>query len=139
MTNIDPQRVIDGLYANTESVDTYTKNLASSVDLLDEAEDRWEQVYDEVAQQLKAEMDEDDRKGDPAEHTIKSTTRRLHRDVYRNYRTAKRQVDKWQRLIVGTQHALSGRQTLNNALRDEVRASGAPKPSGPVYGGQRAA
>jgi hypothetical protein len=107
----------------SERLDDGTKvlaNLAQAISDayhdLSEAEDAWEEVWDEVAVQLKAEMEEDGRKGDPAEHVIKSATRRAHRDVYRRWRTAKREVAK---LEVVSQNRRQETSSLQSLLKIE--------------------
>jgi chromosome segregation ATPase len=109
-----------GTYAN--DLDELSKEFDEATEELDAAEAAWDELYDAVAENLKDEMAAEQRKGDPAEHTITSVTRRQHRAEYQRLRRAKRRMEKADRKLKSKTAALSGRQSELAALRDEMRA-----------------
>jgi predicted ribosome quality control (RQC) complex YloA/Tae2 family protein len=104
------------------TLDALGKLLWAAIDECDKAEDEWEQLRDRVQEELKREMDEDGRKGDPAEHTIIAVARRRDRDLYRRFRSAKREKERCQALIDAKGKAISARQSW---LKGEGTQAGA--------------
>jgi chromosome segregation ATPase len=119
----NPVELIEQIDRDAADLDRLSKAIHHANARLDVAEHNWEVVYDQVAETLKEEMAEDDRKGDPAEHWILSTSRRRFRPVWQEYREAKRAVDKLERQLKAKTAALSGRQSELNALKAELRVA----------------
>jgi chromosome segregation ATPase len=119
--DVDPIVLIGEINQDARDLDRLSKRIHEESRRLDAAEHNWELVYDEVAEQLKEEMAEEGRKGDPAEHWIVTTTRRRYRPVWQEYREADRSVKKLERQLKAKTAALSGRQSELNALRSEMR------------------
>jgi chromosome segregation ATPase len=119
----NPVELIEQIDRDAADLDRLSKAIHHANARLDVAEHNWEVVYDQMAETLKEEMDEDGRKGDPAEHWILSTARRRFRPVWQEYREAKRAVDKLERQLKAKTAALSGRQSELNALKAELRVA----------------
>lgn len=117
---VTPADVLDAIQNDAEGLDYLTKELGDATHELDGAEEAWDELYDAVAEALKDEMAEAGRKGDPAEHTIVSITRRQHRAEYQRLRRAKRQLDKLEKQLGAKRAAMSGRQSQLNGLKDEA-------------------
>jgi hypothetical protein len=117
----DTATVIAEIGADVESLDKIGKAIYSSTDEYCAAEEAWEEVYDQVAEALKEEMRDEQRKGDPAEHTIIAVARRQHRTTWVRYRRAKRDLERWERILQAKRASLNGRQSELAALRDEAR------------------
>lgn len=130
----NPVTVMQAIDAGSAELDRLSKALDQATDLLSEAEEAWDELYDAVAETLKEEMDEAQRKGDPAEHWITATTRKQHRAEYQTWRRAKKLVDKLEKQVKATTAALSGRQSELGALRDELKATGYGTRTGETYG-----
>lgn len=122
--------------ASSSELDRLSKLLDSAIDALSQAEENWDELFDKVADDLKDQMAETGRKGDPAEHWIVTTTRKQHRAEYQTWRRAKKLVDKIEKQINATKGALSGRQSELSALRDEAKATGYGTGNGPTFGGR---
>jgi hypothetical protein len=120
---VNPVELIEQIDRDAADLDRLSKAIHHANARLDVAEHNWEVVYDQMAETLKEEMDEDGRKGDPAEHWILSTARRRFRPVWQEYREAKRAVDKLERQLKAKTAALSGRQSELNALKAELRVA----------------
>jgi hypothetical protein len=133
----DPVTVMLAIDADALRLDELEKALGEAADLLDQAEEAWDEVYDAVAESLKTEMANEGRKGDPAEHWITATTRRQHRATYVNWRRARRAMDRIEKQVKAKTAAMSGRQSELGALRDEIRA-GNYQPQGRHQQGPRA-
>lgn len=137
---LDAAGVLTDLDAGAARLDKLERALGQATSALDDAEERWLEVYDATADALKDEMNEHGRKGDPAEHWIESRARRENRTVYGNFRRAKRLVERLEKQIRARQSVVNARQTQLNALRDEARPSGyQPQPHGQTFGARRAA
>lgn len=131
----DPATLMDALDADAVRLDELEKLEDDVVDALDQAEERWLEVHDAVADALKAEMEDVGRKGDPAEHWIESRARRENRVAYTNYRRAKRAAEKVQVQIQAKRAAMNGRQSLLRALSDDARSTTYnPQPEGQTFG-----
>jgi hypothetical protein len=124
----DPIALIEALDLDAQRLDQLEKLIENATDALDEAEARWDEEYDKVAESLKDDMAREGRKGDPAEHWITATTRREHRTVYETWRRARRAVERIEKQIKAKQAAQSGRQSALAALRDEARSAQAHAP-----------
>jgi hypothetical protein len=70
-------------------------------------------VRDKVAESLKDEMEQQGRKGDPAEHWVDTQARRENRLAWTNYRRAKRAVERIKEQIKAKTSAMSGRQSVS--------------------------
>jgi len=132
-----PLEVMEALDADAARLDELEKHIGTATTLLDEAEERWLEVTDKVAEALKDEMREEGRKGDPAQHWVETQARRENREAYTNYRRAERAVKRIKEQLRAKQAAMSGRQSELAALRDELRA-GVYQP-GSRHSGPRAA
>jgi chromosome segregation ATPase len=110
------------IHVDAAALDAIARYLKYATERLDDAEEAWETVYDKVAESLKEEMEAQDRKGDPAEHVIVSTTRRQHRAVWVEYRRARRDLGRLETQLQAKKAALSGRQSELRALGAEVDA-----------------
>lgn len=117
---IDPSDVLERIHQSADDLDALTKNLASANDRMDAAESGWLVVYDNVAASLKEDMDEEGRKGTPAEHWITTTARQQHRVVFQEWRNAKREVERLDRQLQALKAAMSGRQSEMKALQAEA-------------------
>jgi chromosome segregation ATPase len=129
-------QIMQALDDDAERIDTLEKLLDDANDQLDEAEAIWDEKYDVIAESLKEEMAEQGRKGDPAEHTIITDTRRANREAYQNLRRAKRAVDRIQVQLRAKQSAVSSKQTLLKSAAAEGNGAYQPSPQRHVYGGQ---
>jgi hypothetical protein len=118
----DPVDVMLDIDAGARRLDEFQNLLGQAQDALDEAEARWDEVYDAVSETLKTEMVEEGRKGDPAEHWVTTQARKEHRVVYQNWRRAKRALEVLERRVRATSAAMNGRQSELGLLRDEARA-----------------
>jgi conjugal transfer/entry exclusion protein len=117
----DPGTVLDRIAADANDLDRLSKAIYDAMALLDEAEERWDSVLDQVTQTLEEEYAEAGRKSVP-EHTALSAARRENRQAYQNFRRAKRAVERLQQQLSAKRSAASARQSELNALRDEYRA-----------------
>lgn len=116
-------------------LDELEKLLETAVSAMDDTEERWLEVHDAVADDLKDEMGEAGRKGNPAEHWIDSRARRENRLAYTNYRRAKRAVDRIQVQVQAARAAVNARQSLLKALADDARSQPyEPSPSSTTFG-----
>lgn len=122
----DPVVVMKAIDREAQWLDWLGKKLDDAVNTLDQAEARWDEIYDKVADDLKDQMDGQGRKGDPAAHWIESQARKENRVAYQNLRRAKRLVEKLEKQIRTASAAMNGRQSELAALRDEARA---PQPA----------
>lgn len=121
--------------ADAVRLDELEQLLDRAVQAMDDAEFAWLEVRDQVAESLKDEMEQQGRKGDPAEHWIDMKARRENRVAHTNYRRAKRAVDKISTQIQAKRAAMNGRQSELKALADEARAMPyQPAPSGKTFG-----
>lgn len=103
---------LESLEDTTGKLSEASRHLHEAADELDKAEKEWDEARDAVFEDLKDEMANADRKGDPAEHVVTSTARRLHRDKYIAWRQAKRQVETYERVSSNRRAELSGWQSL---------------------------
>jgi hypothetical protein len=132
---LDSGRLMLAIDNDAARLDELEKLLDQSVDALDQTEERWLEVRDAVADDLKDEMEKQGRKGDPAEHWIDAQARKSNRVAFTNYRRAKRAVDKCQIQVQAKRAAMNGRQSNLKALADEARAQPyQPAPSGKTFG-----
>lgn len=134
----DPVVLQDAIARDSNDLDRLSKALYDATGLLDEAEERWDEVFDATMEALEEEYAEAGRKSVP-EHTAVSAARRRNPVAYRNYRRAKHAVERLQHQLRAKTSALSGRQSNLNALRDEIKALGGPQPAGATPIGRRAA
>lgn len=118
----DPVDVMLAIDRDAERLDELEKLIGESADLLERAEEAWLEIYDRVAEDLKDEMQEQARKGDPAEHWVTSVARRQHRVEYSNLRRAKRAYEKFDKQIGAKKAAMNGRQSELAVLRDELNS-----------------
>lgn len=118
---LDAQGVLLDLDVGAARLDKLERGLGLATDNLEEAEQRWLEVYDATADSLKAEMEDTGRKGDPAEHWIESRARRENRVAYSNFRQAKRLVERLEKQIRARSSVISARQSQIKALTDEAR------------------
>lgn len=126
---IGPAQIMNEMAEDYTRLDELEKQLDIAIALLDDAEQQWLEVWDKVSEDLKEEMREDGRKGDPAEHTIESVARRQNRIAFTNYRRAKHARERIQLQLKAKHSSLSGRQTHLNALKDETyQTSGQQRP-----------
>jgi hypothetical protein len=91
---------------------------------LDEAEEKWLALYDEVAEGLKSQMADEGRKGDPAEHTITSVTRRKDPALHTRLRRAKRALAAAEILSSNRRSEVSAYQSLIKSEHTEAGAQG---------------
>lgn len=117
----DPGTVLDRISADADDLDRLSKAIYTATSLLDEAEELWDAHLDATTQTLEEEYAEAGRKSVP-EHTALSAARRTNPVAYRNYRRAKRAVERLQQQLSAKRSAASARQSELNALRDEMRA-----------------
>lgn len=135
---LDAAGVLADLDAGTFRLSELERGLSVATDALDQAEQRWLEVYDATATALAEEMTAAGRKGDPAEHWIESTARRENRTAFGNYRRAKRLVERLEKQIRARQSVVNARQSQLNALRAEASLP-VPQRDGQTYGARRAA
>lgn len=136
----DAAGLMDLIDADAARLDQLEKLLDQAVDALDAAEERWLTVRDQVADDLKDEMEQQGRKGDPAEHWIDAQARKTNRLAHSNYRRAKRAVEKCQTQVQAKRAAMNGRQSCLGALRDESKSmTYQPNPAGRTFGQRWAA
>jgi chromosome segregation ATPase len=114
----NPIAIVNELGNDAARLDELDKLLDTAIDALDAAEDRWLEVRDKVAESLKDEMEQQGRKGDPAEHWIDTQARRENRLAWTNYRRAKRAVERIKEQIKAKTSAMSGRQSQLRAQND---------------------
>lgn len=114
---------LEALQNDLEKLDNLAKAIYRATDELTEAEEAWDELYDQVAEDLKEEAAGEGRKRDPAEHYITSVCRRQHRAAYQRKQKAKRELERLQHLSQIRRQVASGRQSELSALRDEVGAS----------------
>jgi hypothetical protein len=122
----DPVVVMKAIDRDAQWMDWLGKALDTATDQLDEAEKIWDEHYDKVGDDLKQEMIEEGRKGDPPAHWIESRARKENRVAYQNLRRAKRLVEKLEKQIRAASAAMNGRQSELAGLRDENRAPPTP-------------
>jgi chromosome segregation ATPase len=135
----DPAVLQDAIARDSNDLDRLSKALYDATKLLDDAEERWDEVYDAAMRALEEEYAEAGRKSVP-DHSVISAARRSNPVAYRNYRRAKHAVERLQHQLRAKTAALSGRQSNLNALRDEIKALGGPQPAGTTpIGARRAA
>ena len=131
----DPIALMKSIDQDAVRLDELERLLGTCVDTLDQAEERWLEVRDTVAEALKDEMERQGRKADPAEHWIDTQARKENRVAHTNYRRAKRAVDKCQVQVQAKRAAMNGRQSSLKALADEARSQPyQPQPSGKTFG-----
>jgi len=131
----NPIALMEAIDNDAVRLDELERLLGTCVDTLDQAEERWLEVRDTVAEALKDEMEKQGRKADPAEHWIDTQARKENRVAYTNYRRAKRAVDKCQVQVQAKRAAMNGRQSSLKALADEARAQPyQPSPSSRPFG-----
>ena len=136
----NPVALMEAIDADAVRLDELEQLLGTCVDTLDQAEERWLEVRDTVAESLKDEMEKQGRKADPAEHWIDTQARKENRVAYTNYRRAKRAVDKTQVQVQAKRAAMNGRQSSLAALRDEIKSAPyQPAPTGETFGRRWAA
>jgi chromosome segregation ATPase len=114
----NPIAIVNALGNDAARLDELDKLLDTAIDTLDNAEDRWLEVRDKVAESLKDEMEQQGRKGDPAEHWVDTQARRENRLAWTNYRRAKRAVERIREQIKAKTSAMSGRQSQLRAQND---------------------
>jgi chromosome segregation ATPase len=114
----NPIAIVNELGNDAARLDELDKLLDTAIDALDAAEDRWLEVRDKVAESLKDEMEQQGRKGDPAEHWVDTQARRENRLAWTNYRRAKRAVERIREQIKAKTSAMSGRQSQLRAQND---------------------
>ena len=122
----DPIALMKSIDQDAVRLDELEQLLGTCVDTLDQAEERWLEVRDTVAEALKDEMEKQGRKADPAEHWIDTQARKENRVAYTNLRRAKRVMDKIQMQVRAKQAAMSGRQSELSTLRTEGQGSYQP-------------
>lgn len=131
----DPATLMSAIDADAVRLDELEQLLDKAVTALDQAEERWLEVRDQVADSLKDEMESQGRKGDPAEHWIDVQARKANRLAHTNFRRAKRAVEKCQVQVQAKRAAMNGRQSELRALADEARAQPyQPAPSVRAFG-----
>jgi len=131
----NPVALMEAIDADAVRLDELEQLLDTCVSALDLAEERWLEVRDKVADDLKDEMEQQGRKADPAEHWIDTQARKENRLAHTNYRRAKRAVDKVQVQVQAKRAAMNGRQSELKALADEARAQPyQPSPSSRPFG-----
>lgn len=116
----DPQTVLEAIGRDTADLDRLSKALYEATNRLDKAEAAWDEAYDQIMASLEEEFAEAGRKSVP-EHTALSAARRVHRDLYVEWRNAKRAVERLQQQNSAKRAALNGRQSELGAYRDEAR------------------
>lgn len=125
----DPTSILARIDEDANDLDRLSKRIFEATSLLDDAEERWDEVLDQVTRTLEEEYAEAGRKSVP-EHTALSAARRENRQAYQNFRRAKRAVERLQQQLSAKRAAASARQSELNALRDELRVyAGAGRPS----------
>lgn len=134
---LDAAGVLDDLDRGAFRLDQLERALSKATTTLDEAEERWLEVYDTTADVLKDEMENSGRRGDPAEHWIESRARRENRLAYGNFRKARRLVERLEKQIRARQSVVNARQTQLNALKVEA-AGHQPSATGQTFGARRA-
>lgn len=134
----DAALVLDAIHKDAQDLDQISKRLYEANQRLDQAEEAWEHVFDQVMADLEEEFGAAGRKSVP-EHTAVSAARRANRLVYTEWRQAKRELERLQQQLKAKTAALNGRQSELRALADEDRATryGTPQ-GGQVIGGVRA-
>lgn len=132
----DPVLTEGSLDSYAADLDSLEKSVDHWTDEFLKAEATWDELYDAVADSLKADMDEAGRKGDPAEHYITSVCRKQHRVEYQQLRRAKKKLEGLQLQIKAKSQAASARQTQLNTEMKLAGISSAPQPQ---WSGRRAA
>lgn len=144
--NVSPDEVISDLDSDARIMDNLEKAIGAACDALDQAEETWLILYDQIAETLKDEMVEEGRKGDPAEHWITTITRRQHRAEYTTWRRARRAWEALERQRQAKEKAMSARQSELNGMRDGLKVYTTAKhnlagtqPAPDIIGGRRVA
>jgi hypothetical protein len=122
---MNPAQIMQALGMDAARLDEIQRLLQEASDLMNAAEERWDECYDGIAEDLKDELVKAGSTKDPSEHRIVSETRRKHRDAYVNYRRAKRAVDTLERRLQAVRAAMNGRQSLLASMRDEAQGNAA--------------
>lgn len=125
---MNPVEVLEQIHKDAADLDRLSKTLYRQTNALDMAEAKWDVAYDSVMEALEEEFESANRKSVP-EHTALSAARRQHRDLWIEYRTAKRAVERLSSQLKAKTAALNGRQSEMSALRDELRANVEPPPN----------
>ena len=123
-----PDQVDRAFTALTSELDNLSNQLENAHNALNGAEEAWERLYDDVAEELKQDALAEGKKADPAEHTILSVCRRQHRDEWMTYRRAKRAVDKLEKLSQNRRAELGGWQSAAGLLKAELSGPSARPP-----------
>ena len=110
----DPIITEGSLEADARDLDELEKNIDGWTDGFLKAEEAWDALWDAVSDDLKQEMNEQGRKGDPSEHRITSVCRQQHRAEYQALRRAKKKLDSLQPRVKAKTQAASSRQTQVN-------------------------
>lgn len=117
----NPAQVIDAIHRDAAFLDELSKALYEWTNLYDKAADAWEAHLDTITADLEEEFAAAGRKSVP-EHTALSAARRANRELWTNFKTSKRTLERLEKQLQAKRAALSGRQSELGALRDEVRA-----------------
>lgn len=133
----NPADILSKIDADAARLDELEQAMETATNLLDQAEEAWLETADKVAEDLKDEMREEGRKGDPAAHWVEAQARKSNRVAYTNYRRAERAVKRIKEQLKARQAAMNGRQSELAALRDELRAT-AYQPGSRHMGARRA-
>jgi hypothetical protein len=120
----EPGLLLEFIEEGASTLDGLSKDIARLTDEFLQAEAEWEVSYDEVADTLKDSMVKDGRASDPAEHTIVREARKVNREAWHSYRTAKKRLEARERQLRATTAAMSGRQSELKALTEEARMQG---------------
>jgi hypothetical protein len=124
----DPVITEGSIDADVQALDRIEKQIGAWTEDYISAEEIWDALYDATADDLKDQMREEGRKGDPAEHWVTSVCRRQHRVEYQNLRRAKKQLDGLQLRVKAKTTAVSGRQTQAKIELELSRSGMQPEP-----------
>ncbi len=131
----------EGLESSTGALSSLSTNLSDAYKDFDSIEEEWDQHRDVIAEELKEQMVDDQRKGDPADHWVTSVARRRKPEMYAAWRKAKRRIEKLtvqssntRSQLTGFQSLLKTEQHLDGGQHDQSSRRGLP-----VHGQRRAA
>lgn len=124
----DPATVMAEISEGAAALDQLGKDIDAAVDRFLKAEGAWEEAYDAAADQLSDEYRDEGRKSSPSEHAITTAARSTSRPVWREYRAAKKHLDRIETRISAARAAMNGRQSELGALRDEARVPASAQP-----------
>lgn len=138
---MEPFEYEAGLESATGALSALSDELGSAYEAFDEVEAEWDAHRDTIAEDLKDQMVDEGRKGDPADHWVTSVARRRKPELYAEFRRCKRAIDRLNTQSSNRRSELTGYQSL---LKSEHAMAGtdnsqADRRGLPVHGQRRAA